>query len=835
MWSEIVEVAGTVAAGSPWVPILFDAALKGVVVLGLAGVATLLMRRFSAAARHLVWCLAVASLPLLPILSAVSPDWYVLPHWMAVRTNLPDEMSPVTVLEPRVPPEPAGPREIVFPDYAGKMVASPVEPPAPQPVPPNAVEQPETERPAPAALPRPPVGLIDRAPVSQAVPWQAWGLLAWCAGSVVVFAPVGLGMLSLRRLRRTAEPITDGPWILQLEQLSVQLGVSRRTILLRSDRRSMPMHWGILRPKLLLPMVADEWSEDRRRVVLLHELAHVRRRDCLTQLITQVACALYWFNPLVWVALWRMRIECEAACDDLILRAGYRPPDYAEHLLEIVSGLQASGLAAYSSIAMGRRSRLEGRLRAILDRGRNRRTLTRAAVAAIILLLAGVVVPVAMMRAAVGENAAAESRTVEKATTPRETATEPKDAGDQPHSRSPAVELDGGWGHEVHGMQIRLRPERTDWAEGEGPILYLDVRNMRQRDRSLDPRHASAWGDPWFHPYHASLGITYRGDGSSKTAGTTAEPGDTHWYDTPDLPPRLGHVLRPLETLEGIPIVLDEKWGYDERSASEGGGKPGRTALRMPVGTYTVQYRLRLTTPVSDSGRVSLILDKVRPAEAEKKPVDAKRIPVEAKEKPDVRDEARANYVYAAARPVQLRILPSPPLGKTSWGEVGTSGLQMRLILPRHEGEEVPVLTPQRLTADLQLRNTSDRTIRIAEQNTTGGRQPDLYEWLIGLSVDVRTSGEEVRRFFRADDQDGYWSRIGGNPWTTEIGPGQTASFAVRLHKLVDHEGVGLLGLRGRHELCPVLEVRDEKSGLWQGTARGALVPADIRTEAEEM
>ena len=73
----------------------------------------------------------------------------------------------------------------------------------------------------------------------------------------------------------------------------------------------MPFTYGLLRPVIVLPASADEWTTDRRRSVLLHELAHVRRRDLLTNAIVQLACAVYWFHPLVRLAGRHVRIEAE--------------------------------------------------------------------------------------------------------------------------------------------------------------------------------------------------------------------------------------------------------------------------------------------------------------------------------------------------------------------------------------------------------------------------------------------------------------------------------------------------------------------------------------------
>jgi len=157
------------------------------------------------------------------------------------------------------------------------------------------------------------------------------------------------------------------------------------------------MTWGLWQPVILLPGDAGGWPPGRRRVVLLHELAHVRRHDCLTQVLAQAACALHWFNPLVWLAARRFAIERERACDDQVLEVGTRASDYAEHLLEVARSLHQRQNWALASVAMARRSQFEGRLVAILD-PKARRVLSRWAAVLAAGALAGVVVPLAAMR-----------------------------------------------------------------------------------------------------------------------------------------------------------------------------------------------------------------------------------------------------------------------------------------------------------------------------------------------------------------------------------------------------------------------------------------------------
>ena len=224
--------------------------------------------------------------------------------------------------------------------------------------------------------------------------------MIWAAGVGLVFCAYLLGVLRVRRVARRGRPLAGRDWLELLSSLAGELGVRTPVRLLAASGPAMPMTWGTRRPVILLPADADQWSPARRRDVLLHELAHVARRDCLVQLVAVCACAAYWFHPLVWLAAARLRVERERACDDRVLAAGVTPSTYAGHLLDIARALRAASLTGLASIAMARPSQLGSRLLDVLDPARRREGLTRrfalsaAGVAALVVLPLAVVHPV---------------------------------------------------------------------------------------------------------------------------------------------------------------------------------------------------------------------------------------------------------------------------------------------------------------------------------------------------------------------------------------------------------------------------------------------------------
>jgi beta-lactamase regulating signal transducer with metallopeptidase domain len=179
-----------------------------------------------------------------------------------------------------------------------------------------------------------------------------------------------------RRVRRrvaTADRLPTGSDVAgELESLAARVGARGRVRAAVSEACSMPFVAGAIRPVICLPTSALSWTGERRRVVLLHELAHVRRRDGLWRLLGELACAVHWWNPLAWAAARRAREYSEAACDDLVLREGrVRASVYATHLLALAAGPKSPWWAR-SAAGAASPSGVERRVEALADGERRR-------------------------------------------------------------------------------------------------------------------------------------------------------------------------------------------------------------------------------------------------------------------------------------------------------------------------------------------------------------------------------------------------------------------------------------------------------------------------------
>ena len=144
----------------------------------------------------------------------------------------------------------------------------------------------------------------------------------WAAGALLALARALGGVAWIAAASRRATGAGDPGWTRELAALASAEGLSDRPIALRIAPVGTPLVWGLRRPVILLPESALQWASDQRRMVLLHELAHVGRHDALALAVAQAACVLYWFHPLAWMLAARLTREQEMACDDQVLSSG---------------------------------------------------------------------------------------------------------------------------------------------------------------------------------------------------------------------------------------------------------------------------------------------------------------------------------------------------------------------------------------------------------------------------------------------------------------------------------------------------------------------------------
>jgi TonB family protein len=337
--------------------LLLGTVFRGTCLLLLCGVLVLTLRRASAAARHLVWSLGLGAMLALPFISLSLPAWNV----PVITTGLSGAAS----------------------------------------------ERNSTQEDSPVFLERSQIDGDNTARVSPAAVATAehrfragWILFLWAIGSSLLAARIAVGEWRVLRIARRSLPFETPQANAVLKSVRSSFRLSRAVWLRTSAEIAVPFTRGWLRPAVFLPAEAQQWSRQQFEWTLAHELAHVRRNDYLTQMAAQLARALFWFHPLVWLAAFAMCKERERACDDILLSLGHPAADYAEFLLVLSRSLQHSNGAWSTSVAMAQSSQLEARMKALLDPKLNHHPLAASRALLITTLAALLLLPVAAMRVA---------------------------------------------------------------------------------------------------------------------------------------------------------------------------------------------------------------------------------------------------------------------------------------------------------------------------------------------------------------------------------------------------------------------------------------------------
>ena len=331
----------------------------------LVWILTIVIGRWSAAIRHRVWFLTFCGLAILPIAILFLPVWEVpvlAPQFELVAnsptivasTSEPSEQPSAvsTKFKPDAHSFPAATKPDSFAD-ANEVESSGIHP-----------SSGETGTQAIASEIQP-----FQSQIQKPFPVYKYFLAIWLIGFLVCLSRLAVSAFANHRLGVRGKEVKAQSWIRLHGEFTNVLMLKRPVRLLESDDAIVPMTWGVAKPIVALPTGSDDWPESRARAVLMHELAHIKRKDVLIQTISYLICAFYWFHPLVWLGLRKLRIERELACDDCVIATGQKPTDYAEQLVQIARTFKYKNNTL--SVAMASTSKLEYRVTSLLDFARS--------------------------------------------------------------------------------------------------------------------------------------------------------------------------------------------------------------------------------------------------------------------------------------------------------------------------------------------------------------------------------------------------------------------------------------------------------------------------------
>jgi beta-lactamase regulating signal transducer with metallopeptidase domain len=220
---------------------LLSCTVKTTLLLGLAATGAYFLRHHSATRRHYVWALGIASSIALPLLMLLLPAWHSATLGSAARLLVPGRAAMKNSTLQKLP------------------------------------------------------SLAINAAAASPLSGQMFKLILLFWGLGTLFVAVNLlgGLARLTWISARSTPVASGEWRQTVRGICAQLGIVRRVQVFECDNTaSMPLTWGMLRPRILLPAGAMEWSAERREVVLFHELAHIARRDWFLQICAELACGL---------------------------------------------------------------------------------------------------------------------------------------------------------------------------------------------------------------------------------------------------------------------------------------------------------------------------------------------------------------------------------------------------------------------------------------------------------------------------------------------------------------------------------------------------------------
>lgn len=310
----------------------------------------------SASFRHLLWTLGFAGMLLIPVFGYIADN-----SDFVIQINYPSETIPLN--------------KSFINGHEDQVISS-------------------------EAIPIPDKEIINDSSVKalpSPISWNFYLHTLWLIGLVffLVLLIIEKVFIQLLLRRSSDAPVSVVHTLQELQRLhsipfNIRIAVSRHI--------DIPFTTGYIRPVIFLPIDFINNSLQKQSFVLLHELGHIQRRDGLSTLLTQINCAVFWFNPLAWLAAHWSKVDMEKACDDLVIQATRKKYDYASLLLDVIESSKFSPFYLQNKLAVVSKNELHSRMMAILDDKTNRNSIGKSVISTLSILTFCILVPFAAIQ-----------------------------------------------------------------------------------------------------------------------------------------------------------------------------------------------------------------------------------------------------------------------------------------------------------------------------------------------------------------------------------------------------------------------------------------------------
>lgn len=228
--------------------------------------------------------------------------------------------------------------------------------------------------------------------------------ILWALGAAVVIIGMLIGIIGSVLMVKKFDKIEQFKSLEVLEELKARLNIKKSIHLRVAKRIYSPITVGYYKPTIILPEEALNWSQERLVLVFTHELSHIKRKDNLIQVILKMICAIYWFNPLIWVIYRKIHIQRELCCDNRVLNIGIKPYIYADNLVEMARGFKKRPAFASAVSSFGGASAIEARVMNILDNKTRKRKNKLGVTIGTIMILCSAIMPLSILNITLKDN-----------------------------------------------------------------------------------------------------------------------------------------------------------------------------------------------------------------------------------------------------------------------------------------------------------------------------------------------------------------------------------------------------------------------------------------------